>query len=219
MDHPKRIRRSDQSNIDLLTLHGGSKLSNEVLLSIVLGIEEQAAKELISSFGTISKVLEADVDNLCKQGKLSKFASASLVASKELFSRIEQQIPDIKVIRSNADVQSIFGPLLSKLNHEEVWVLYLTGSNHIIERCRISSGTTTSSPIDIKLIINKAIQHLASSIILVHNHPSGNSEPGKEDITSTEQAKAACNLLEINLLDHIIITKTSSFSFKEKKLL
>lgn len=219
MDHPKRITRGSQSAIDEMTLHGGGMLSNGALLSIILGIDQAAAEAIIASFGTLSSLVEADVDQLCKQGNIAKSVAVKIVASKELFSRIESKEPNIEIIRSNADVQAIFYPLLSKLKHEEVWVLYLTGSNRIIEKCRISSGSLTSSPIDIKIIINKAVQHLASAIILVHNHPSGIAEPGAEDITATEKAKEACNLFEIKLLDHIIIANKTSYSFKEKKRL
>lgn len=104
---------------------------------------------------------------------------------------------------------------LQRLEHEEFWVLYLSRSNRVMfEEC-MSKGGVSGTVIDVRLILKRAIELLASSIILVHNHPSGNLNPSPEDNRITTKTKEAALLLDINVLDHLIITPTDYFSYSD----
>ena len=110
-------------------------------------------------------------------------------------------------------------PYLIDLNHEEFWVIYLSRANRILKKERISKGGISGTIVDSKLIMKKALLLLASSIVLVHNHPSGNRNPSEQDKNVTEKIKSACKLLEINLIDHIIIAGNSYYSFADELIL
>lgn len=110
-------------------------------------------------------------------------------------------------------------PELADLDHEEFWLLLLSRSNGIIKKQNISQGGISGTVADPKLIFNHALNHLASSIILVHNHPSGNKKPSEADRRLTKQLFEAGKLLEIAVLDHIIFTDNGYFSFADENLL
>ncbi len=107
-------------------------------------------------------------------------------------------------------------PQLGSLPHEECWVLYLNRAQKYIGREKISTGGQASTVIDIKIIVKKAVERLASAIILVHNHPSGNPLPGESDRTQTDALKKALAVFDIALLDHVIVGKKKYFSFSEE---
>lgn len=102
---------------------------------------------------------------------------------------------------------------------EEVKILLLNKSNKVLGVYDLSKGGTSSSIIDVKIVLSIALKSLASGIIIVHNHPSGNLSPSKADIDITEKLKSACKIMEIDLLDHLIITKEDHFSFADDGLL
>ena len=110
-------------------------------------------------------------------------------------------------------------PLLSDLTHEEFWVLMLNRANKVLKKQNISQGGISGTVADPKLIFNHALNQLASSIILVHNHPSGNIKPSEADKRLTKQLNEAGKLLDIAVLDHIIFTDNRYFSFADENLL
>ena len=110
-------------------------------------------------------------------------------------------------------------PLISDLQHEEFWVMLLNRSNKIINKNKISQGGVAGTVIDVKIILKKAIEKLASSVILCHNHPSGNIEPSDADIGITRKLKEAAEIMDIKLLDHIIVADNSYFSFLDEGIL
>lgn len=118
-------------------------------------------------------------------------------------------------IRSSNDIIEIFQPQLADLPHEEFWVLFLNRANKVIDQARITQGGITGTVFDIKLILKSAIERLASSIIVCHNHPSGNPKPSEQDIRITNKLKEASLLFEISLLDHVIITDSECYSFAD----
>jgi DNA repair protein RadC len=110
-------------------------------------------------------------------------------------------------------------PLLKDLPHEECWVIYLNTANRLIAKERITSGGTNSTVVDIKIILKSAMSKLASSIILVHNHPSGSRHPGEHDKAQTKRLLAAASSCDIELIDHIIIAGNNYFSFLDEGLI
>lgn len=103
--------------------------------------------------------------------------------------------------------------------YEEVKILLLNRANNVLGIYALSKGGLSSSVVDIRIILSIALKALASSIILIHNHPSGNLKPSKSDIDITKKLKSACELLDIVLLDHLIVTKGDYFSFADDGLI
>ena len=105
------------------------------------------------------------------------------------------------------------------MQHEECWAIYLTSSNRIVEYQRVSQGGVQATVVDHRLIIKRALELLSTQIILVHNHPSGLAEPSEADKNLTLKVKDAAALFDIRLLDHVIISRESSYSFRRHGLL
>ena len=102
------------------------------------------------------------------------------------------------------------------LDHEEVWVLYLTSRMHPIGSEMISKGTLTATSIDCRTVLRQALLHNAAALILMHNHPSGDPLPSPNDIRFTKQLRQACSLMDVQLLDHIITADEGFYSFSEE---
>lgn len=105
-----------------------------------------------------------------------------------------------------------------KLEQEELWAIYLNNSNYLLAKEMITRGSLSSTVFDIRTIVKRSLMNNAAAIILLHNHPSGNAKPSQADIIHTEQAKKACDLMDIRFLDHIIISLDSYFSFADEKV-
>ena len=105
---------------------------------------------------------------------------------------------------------------LSSLDHEESWILLLNSAKLPLAKKMITVGTLTSTPIDHRRVIKEALMTNATAIILFHNHPSGNPVPSVSDINETNKLRIACDIFDISLLDHIIVTDNSFYSFAEE---
>lgn len=103
------------------------------------------------------------------------------------------------------------------LDHEEVWVIFLTAANTVITKEMVAKGTLKSALISNQVIFRRALLNNAASIILFHNHPSGDHRPSQADIQMTSRINSACKIMDIRLLDHIIVTDDSFYSFAEEK--
>ena len=202
-------------------------LSDTELIAILIGSgsKESSAVELAR------KILNSVNNNLHELGKLTvndlqeikgigKAKAISVLAALELGKRrkLEDVIQKQKITGSN-DVYEFFYPLLTDLPHEEFWVLLLNRSNCIIDKYKISQGGIAGTVIDVRLILKRAINKLASSIILCHNHPSGNLSPSEADIKITKKLNEASQLVDIKVLDHIIIGGNSYYSFLDEGML
>jgi DNA repair protein RadC len=142
------------------------------------------------------------------------------MAALELGRRRKESEPDEKPkVVISADAAAIFKPLLSDLPHEEFWVLLLNRNNLVIDKLMISRGGLTGTIIDVRIIMKMALDNLACSIILGHNHPSGNLIPSEADKEITQKIKEAGKLLDISVLDHLIIGNNSYFSFTDEGLI
>ena len=110
-------------------------------------------------------------------------------------------------------------PIIGELPHEEFWILYLNNSNKVIQKHQLSKGGITGTLVDVRLVLKKAIEVNAVSIILAHNHPSGTLKPSAADKAITQKLKTAAQSLDIKVLDHLIVTEKAYFSFADKNLL
>ena len=146
--------------------------------------------------------------------------SRMLLAAAELGRRITAaRAAETDVISSSDDVVRLFRSQLETLSHEECWAVYLTSSNRIIERQRVSQGGVQGTVVDHRLIIKRALELLATQLILIHNHPSGAAEASPQDKVLTERIAQAAALFDIRLLDHIIIAREGDFSFLREGLI
>jgi len=105
------------------------------------------------------------------------------------------------------------------LPHEEFWVIYLNNSNKILQTSQLSKGGITGTLVDVRLAFKQALELGAVGIILAHNHPSGTLKPSESDIKLTGKIKLAGESLDINILDHLIITEKAYFSFADEQML
>ena len=124
---------------------------------------------------------------------------------------VKQQINDCRA------AEKVLHDNLTGLDHEEVWVLFLTCDNRVITKEMVSKGTLSQTSIDNRTVIKRALLNNAYGIVLLHNHPSGNPKPSQSDIRFTSGMKKACDLMDIQFLDHIIFTDGGFFSFSEEK--
>ena len=203
---------------------GTTALSNAELLAILLhsGNRDRnavdMARELLASCdGRLSLLAGRNIHQLSKMEGIGTAKAATVQAAFELARRLEAEIPaDEFTIRSADTIARMMTPLLGPLPHEECWVLYLNKARKYTGREKVSAGGQASTVIDIKIIVKKAVERLASAVILVHNHPSGNPAPGESDRTQTDALHKALAVFDIGLLDHVIIGKKKYFSFSEE---
>ena len=206
--------------------NGVQYLSNSELLAILLGsgTKNMTAVELAR---LVLQGAGNNLHNLGRQGLselirikgIGPAKAITLLAALELGRRRAGMTQPEKIpVKSSETVFSLFHPLLGDLEHEEFWLLMLNRANRVLGRHKISQGGLSGTVIDTRIILKKALDNLASSIIVCHNHPSGNNQPSDADVKITEKLKKAAEMLEIKLLDHVIIADKSYFSFADEGL-
>ena len=199
---------------DKVTLRGYEALSDLELLTLVL--EDKAlAEELLRVCGSLRAIADTQPSRLRMIAGLGSKRAERLLSATTLGRRVASANRAIEeTITSSEDVVRTMRPLLKELKHEECWAIYLTNSNRIIERCRISQGGVQATVVDQRLIVKRALELLSTRLIIVHNHPSGSATPSGADFDITNRVKEATSLFDIQLLDHIIISASESYSFK-----
>lgn len=211
---------------DKLSLRGAAALSDEELVAVVIAESPSddaavaTARAVVAECGgRLAGVAACDLARLRMVAGLGKAKALRLKAAVEIGSRVAQSSAAAHdVIASDKDVVRIMEPIIGALQHEECWVLYLASSGRVLERMRISQGGVQSTVVDCRLIIKRALELLAVQIVIVHNHPSGTPEPSAQDITLTERVTEAAALFDIRLLDHVIISHGSHYSFRGHNL-
>ena len=206
-----------------MMLQGSGNLTSTELLAILIqgGTKEKSAMDLARDLldaakGKLGDLARFSFKELTQTKGIGTARAAQLSAAFELCRRMESEIPqDHPQISSSSQAAAIMIPHLRDLPHEECWVMFLNRANRFIGKERVSSGGVSSTVIDIKLILRKAIEKLAGGIILFHNHPSGTARPGKKDIEQTEALQKAASLMDMTLLDHIIVGRKDYFSFSD----
>ncbi len=203
---------------EMLLKYGADKLSLSKLLAIILRIgndslsAEELGRLIINKFKTLRALDRASIEELCSISGIGMAKAAQIKAAFELGKRLYKEDAErMTKIRNPQDVinyvMEYYSPYLRDLNKEVFNIILLDNRNKVIENIEMSKGNLTSSIVDVKDIVREATLRSASSIILVHNHPSGEPEPSKEDINTTKLVIEACKLIGIKVLDHIIIGK------------
>jgi DNA repair protein RadC len=206
---------------------GRHVLSDAELIAILIatGNTEETAVELSK------RILASVNNNLNELGKLStndliKFKgigeakAISIIAALELGRRRkETETGKRDKIATSSDVFQLLKSTFADLPHEEFWVLFLNRSSLVIKKELISRGGVSGTVVDSKILFKAAIECLASSIILCHNHPSGNTMPSEQDLQITKKLKEAGRLLEIPVLDHVIVCDNAYYSFADEGIM
>ena len=210
-----------------LLIKGRSTLSDAELLAILLGTGTKAlsavdlAKQILQQADqNLNNLARLSVKDLTKIKGIGEAKAISIVSALELGRRRKESVsPGRPRITNSIDVVEIMKQDLLDLNHEEFWIIILNRANYVLRKNKISSGGISGTVADPKLIFKSALDHSGSSIILVHNQPSGNLQPSQADITLTKTLKEAGKFLEIPVLDHIIVSDNSYFSFADEGMM
>ena len=206
---------------------GKGSLSDAELIGILLGSgnrEETAvelAKRILNSVdNNLNSLGKLDLGQLKKFKGVGEAKAISIAAAMELARRRRDAVPvkQRKITCSN-DAFLEVEEVLTDLPHEEFWVLLLNRQNQVIEKKNVSRGGVSGTVADAKLIFKPAIEKLASSIILCHNHPSGNLKASSADLALTKKLVLAGNNLDIAVLDHLIVGNDAYLSFADEGLI
>lgn len=214
-----------------MLLKGIRSLSEAELIAILIGsgstnesAVELSKRVLASANNNLNELGKKTIDDYQEFKGIGPAKAITISAAMELGRRRKESQPldKLKVV-SSSDAADIFKPLLSDLPHEEFWILLLNRNNLVIDKLMVSQGGLSGTVIDVRIILKKAltmaIEKLACSIILCHNHPSGNLVPSEADKDITRKIKDAGKHMDIPVLDHIIIGNDSYFSFADEGLI
>lgn len=210
-----------------LLIRGAQSLTDAELVAIILRTGKKGmsvleiARELIISEGNLAGLASKSVDSLQKVDGIGRDKAATLAAVFELSRRIQSQskLYSNRKITSPKDVADIFIPLLRDEQKEKFIAVCLNSANKIIKHETISIGNLNSSIVHPREIFKVAIDCLSASVILIHNHPSGNLEPSNEDISITKKIVEAGKMMDIPVFDHLILGGDGYTSFVEKRFI
>ena len=195
---------------ELITILIASGSRNETAVELSKRILTSVSNDL-NDLGKLS------VKELMKFKGIGEAKAISIVAALELGRRRkETKISKREKITTSKDVYEIMRPSMMDLPHEEFWLLMLNRANSVIKKELISRGGIAGTVVDSKLIFKIALENYASSIIICHNHPSGNLKPSEQDMKITKAIKEAGKIMEIQLLDHLIVTENGFYSFADE---
>ncbi len=210
-----------------LLLKGKAALSDAELIAILIGSGTRSisavdvAKMILGNADyDLNKLAKFSVKDLRKTKGIGEAKAITIVSALELGRRRNESdfSEKVKITCSN-DIYQLIKPELMDLRKEEFWVILLDRANQVIKKEQISSGGISGTVADPKIIFKAALDQYASSIILIHNHPSGNLKPSRADIDLTKKMKEAGKLLEIPVLDHIIFSDEGFLSFADDGIL
>jgi DNA repair protein RadC len=206
---------------------GRHVLTEAELIAILIGSgsrDETAvelSKRILASVGNnLNDLGKLNINELIKFKGIGEAKAISVMAAMELGRRRkESEIVKRDKITTSKDAYDIVHSIFVDLPHEEFWLLILNRANLVIKKELISRGGVSGTVVDTKIIFKAAVENYASSIIICHNHPSGNIKPSEADVRITKNIKEAGKLMEIPLLDHLIVTETEFYSFADEGML
>ena len=204
------IRQLHDTELIALVIRSGTNQENALMLS-----------------NRIYEMNQGDLDQLSKKSMrefsqirgIGTAKAAGLVAAFELGKRSLSATPLKAIIKSSEDAYHQLSQKLSSLNHEEFWILMLNRANKLIGMNQISKGGIHGTIVDPKVVFKTALEYRACGLILAHNHPSGNTEPSRQDKELTKKIIEGASLIDISVFDHIIVGDQSYFSFADNNLI
>lgn len=215
---------SEERPREKLIKHGPRFLTNSELLAIILGTGNKEENVLSLSNRILHKhniksLSRINLNKLTDEMGIGLAKSCQISACFELGRRVSAFKEKNSSVKNAKDLVILFGPEMNSLKQENFKVVLLDPRNKIIKEQTIFTGSFNESLINPREIFKFALEESADSIILIHNHPSGDSNPSMPDIETTQEILKAADILKIPLIDHIIIGGNNYFSFKEKKLI
>jgi len=204
---------------------GCQSLSDAELLAILIAIgnKDETAVELSRRImhdchDNLNELAQLTITDLCKRFKgIGEAKAITIMAALELGKRRRtNDTVDRKKITSSKDLFDLFEPQLIDLPYEEFWLGLLNGANKVIEVKRLTQGGSKQTVVDIPMLLKIALEKSAQSIVVAHNHPSGQNRPSHEDEQITRRIKTGCEAIGITLLDHIIIARGEYYSFSDE---
>jgi len=220
--------KEDDRPREKLLLKGRVALSDAELISMLIGTGSKGESAL-----DLAKRILRDVDHslfglgrlqvadLMRYKGIGKAKAVSIITAMELGrrSRNDYRAGQKPRILNSRSVFELMQPLIGELPHEEFWILYLNNANRVEEKSQLSKGGITATLVDVRLIYKKALSRSATSIVLCHNHPSGNLVPSHSDKLLTEKIVRGGELLDIKVLDHLILSDSGYYSFADENAL
>jgi len=205
---------------------GAASLSNAELLAILIGSgsTDESAVDLMkrlladcnNNLNTLGKMTVQDLTRDRYKG-LGPAKAVAILAACELGKRRQAEHAEQRQrLNSSAAIYEFMLPKMQDLAEEEAWVLLMNQNCKLIKAERLSHGGITETAVDVRLIMKSALLANATVLVLCHNHPSGNAQPSREDDLLTKRVKDACGFLRLHLLDHIIITDGSYYSYSDE---
>ena len=210
-----------------LLVKGIQSLTNAELIAILIGSGQQnesavevAKKVLYLSGHNLNDLAKLSIKDFVSVKGIGTAKAITLQAAFELGRRRNFAESREKTrITNSQDAVKYLQPIMEDLKHEEFWVLYLNRSNKVIDQKKISQGGISGTVIDVRIILKNALETLSSSIIIGHNHPSGNLQPSEADILITKKIKDAGSVMDVQVLDHLIIGDQKYYSFADEGML
>lgn len=206
---------------------GVSSLSNAELIALLIGsgTKEQNAVDvartiLASVKNNLHDLGKMKIEELKSVKGIGPVRAITLMAAIELGSRRTGSYPEEKItIKNSQTAYEILYPIIGELEHEEFWIIILNRAHKVVKTEKISQGGLTGTIIDTRMILKHALDKKATSLIISHNHPSGNKKPSESDISITKKIKDAAQIMDISVLDHIIVAGKNYLSFADEGLL
>ncbi|RKQ51382.1 DNA replication and repair protein RadC [Roseivirga pacifica] len=210
-----------------LLLKGRTNLSDAELIAILIGSGSselsavELSKKILSSVGNnLNALAKLSVKDLTQFKGIGEAKAIAIVSALEIGRRRNQSAPVERVkITGSKTAYDLIRPDLIDQPIEQFWVLMLARNNTVLHKRCVSTGGVSGTVADPKIIFKKALEDLASGVILIHNHPSGNLKPSQADIKLTNKLSEAGKLLEIPVIDHIIFTEHGYYSFADEGML
>lgn len=210
-----------------LSGQGRRSLTDAELIAILIGSgsRDESAVELSKRIlhhyeNDLNKLGKASIAELCRFKGVGEAKAISIIAALEIGRRRnETESKPPEEVKGSNDIFKLMRRHLMDLNHEEFWIVLLSRSSKVLSKELVSRGGISGTVADPKIIFYMALQQQASAIVLIHNHPSGNLKPSQLDIDLTKKVVNAGKMLDINVLDHLIITDKGYLSFADEDLL
>ncbi len=208
-----------------LVYAGAGALNTAELLAIILRVGGRGenvirmAERLLTQFGGLAGLAQASFDELCSQHGMGEAKATQIKAALELGRRLLVAAPQERLqVRSPADIANLLMAEMGLLEQEHLRTVLLDTKNHVQRVANVYAGSLNAAVVRVGEVFREAIRANSASIIVVHNHPSGDPTPSPEDIRVTEMIVEAGHLLDIEVLDHLIIGRNRYVSLKERGL-
>lgn len=204
--------------------HGARVLTDAELLAILIGSgsQDETAVELMRRVlsacnNNLNELAKLSLEQLCRFKGIGPAKAVTVMAACELGHRRKlAEVEERLVVRTARDLYNHFHPKLADQPVEEFWVMLLNNACRVIDSRCVATGGITEVAVDVRLVLREAILGRATAIALCHNHPSGNVRPSRQDDLLTDRLRQACDLMNIRLMDHIVLTDGSFYSYADE---